>query len=463
MKQYKKRSLALLLAGLMATLSLGGCRDSSAETHVQEDGYDPKQAIEPYADKLMEMSDADKDYLIEMGYNDCDHMVTAIIGEKTGLYEALGMDVNVTKTSKVKDGLVSGEMDVGYASLTGMIAAGADGAPCIIPAGSHLGGSKYLVVRPDIETPQDMLGKRLVVGVTDMTQPNWRSFCNQVGIPFITDYYEQVDMASTDKLTALKAGKIDGFIDCDPYASIAEMEGFGKIIGTEWGAANVSEDRTEGWGIHCGYFLNTDFIAAHPALAQRLVLAHCLAIQYMYLHPYNAAMMFADGFGVDPAVGLRTIYIKLCAEGRTICYKIDDTNIQNYKDYFSSFAIAETDRPQVEFLSEFVDTSIYETLGMVDFYDFIAQEVDPLYPIGTSYLDFLEIAEEIDGIDHSSTVGKTVDKWVKDNAIVTELDQTKRLCEYDFSSGKIEMTWNVDPATLGVEDLYENYVAGELQ
>ena len=117
----------------------------------------------------------------------------------------------------------------------------------------------------------------------------------------------------------------------------------------------------------------------------------------------------------------------------------------------------------MEFLSEFVDTSIYETLGMVDFYDFIAEEVDPLYPIGTSYLDFLEIAEEIDGIDHSSTVGKTVDKWTKDNAIVSELDQTQRLCEYDFSSGEIEMTWNVDPATLGIEDLYEYYVAGELQ
>ena len=91
-----------------------------------------------------------------------------------------------------------------------------------------------------------------------MTQPNWRSFCNQLGIPFIVDYYEQFDMDSTDKNTALKAGVIDGYIECDPYASIAEMEGFGKIVGTEWGAANVSEDRTEGWGVHCGYFLNTD-------------------------------------------------------------------------------------------------------------------------------------------------------------------------------------------------------------
>ncbi|MEG0779316.1 MAG: ABC transporter substrate-binding subunit SaoX [Oscillospiraceae bacterium] len=458
-----KRMLALSMALLLSVACLSGCRDSSKETHIKQNDYDPAAAAAPYLDKLMEMTDEDKNYAIEMGYNDCDHMVTAIIGDKTGIYQALGLSVNVTKTGKTKDGLVSGEMDVGYASLHGMIKAGASGAPVMIPAGSHLGGSKYLVVSPDIKTPADMLGKRLVVGATDMAQPNWRSFCKQVGIPFITDYYEQIDMGSEEKLTALKAGAIDGFIECDPYASIAEMEGFGKIIGTEWGAANVSEDRTQGWGVHCGYYLNTDFIEAHPALAQRLVLAHCLSIQYMYLHPYNAAMMFADGFGVNPTVGLRTIYIKLCAEGRTICYKIDDTNIQNYKDYFASYAIDEKDRPQVEFLSDFVDTSIYETLGMTDFYAFISAQVDPLYKIGTTYPEFLEIAETIDGVDHADTTGKTVERWMTDTAIVTPLDQTQRLCEYDFSHGKIEMTWNVSPDSLGVEDLYANYVAGALQ
>ncbi len=459
-----KKALAFLLAAIMV-LSLASCgfHDSSTETSVVKTDYDVQAAIEPYLKNLMEMTEDDKNYQIEMGYNDCDHMVTAIIGEKCGLYEALGMHVNVTKSGKTKDGLVSGEMDVGYASLTSMLKAGSDGAPVMIPAGSHLGGSKYIVVRTDIEKPEDLLGKTLVVSSNDMVQPNWRSFCNQIGIPFITDYYEQIDMGSSEKNIALKAGQIDGYIDCDPYASIAEFEGIGKIIGTEWGAANVSEDRTEGWGVHCGYYLNTDFAAAHPALAQRLVLAHCLAIQYMYLHPYNAAMMFADGFGVDPAVGLRTIYIKLCAEGRTICYKIDGTNIQNYKDYYASFAIPENKRPVLQYLEQFVDTSIYETLGMVDFYEFIKNEIDPLYPVLLDYKDFLEIAETIDGIDHASTVGKEVPKWMEGNTIVEQLDQSKRLCEYDFSGNEMKMIWNIDPETLEKGDLYKDYVAGALQ
>ncbi|MBQ6012841.1 MAG: ABC transporter substrate-binding protein [Firmicutes bacterium] len=459
-----RKLISVLLAAVMLfSLASCGLHDSSTETSVVKTDYDVQAAIKPYLDNLMEMTEDDKNYQIEMGYNDCDHMVTAIIGEKCGLYEALGLHVNVTKSGKTKDGLVSGEMDVGYASLTGMLKAGSEGAPVMIPAGSHLGGSKYIVVRTDIEKPEDMLGKTLVISSNDMVQPNWRSFCNQIGIPFITDYYEQIDMGSSEKNIALKAGQIDGYIDCDPYASIAEFEGIGKIVGTEWGAAHVSEDRTEGWGVHCGYYLNTDFAAAHPALAQRLVLAHCLAIQYMYLHPYNAAMMFADGFGVNPAVGLRTIYIKLCAEGRTICYKIDETNIQNYKDYYASFAIPENKRPVLQYLEQFVDTSIYDTLGMVDFYEFIKNEVDPLYPIMMDYADFLETAETIDGIDHSSTVGKEVEKWMNGHQIVDELDQTKRLCEYDFSGDEMVMTWDIDPETLEKGDLYKDYKAGTLQ
>ena len=459
-----RKLISVLLAAVMLfSLASCGLHDSSTETSVVKTDYDVQAAIKPYLDNLMEMTEDDKNYQIEMGYNDCDHMVTAIIGEKCGLYEALGLHVNVTKSGKTKDGLVSGEMDVGYASLTGMLKAGSEGAPVMIPAGSHLGGSKYIVVRTDIEKPEDMLGKTLVISSNDMVQPNWRSFCNQIGIPFITDYYEQIDMGSSEKNIALKACQIDGYIDCDPYASIAEFEGIGKIVGTEWGAAHVSDDRTEGWGVHCGYYLNTDFAAAHPALAQRLVLAHCLAIQYMYLHPYNAAMMFADGFGVNPAVGLRTIYIKLCAEGRTICYKIDETNIQNYKDYYASFAIPENKRPVLQYLEQFVDTSIYDTLGMVDFYEFIKNEVDPLYPIMMDYADFLETAETIDGIDHSSTVGKEVEKWMNGHQIVDELDQTKRLCEYDFSGDEMVMTWDIDPETLEKGDLYKDYKAGTLQ
>ncbi len=450
-----KKLISILL--LLTIVFLCGCHDSSQQTSVVKTDYDPNKAIEPYLKNLLPMTEEDKAYHIQMGYNDCDHMVTAIIGEKCGLYEALGLNVTVTKSGKTKDGLVAGEMDVGYAGLNGVLKAASKGAPIIIPAGSHLGGSKYMVVRPDINEPSEVLGIRFAVSESDQVSPQWRAHCVHLGIPFIIDYYEHADMSQPDAMVALKADAIDAFICCDPYASIAEHDGFGKIVSTEWNAPNVSADRKSGWGIHCGYYINTDFADAHPALAQRLVLAHCLAIQYMYLHPYNAGMMFADGFGVDPSVGVRTIYIKLCAEGRTISYQIDETNIANFRDYYDKAAIAPEDRPEVEFFDQFLDLSIYNSLNMEPFPEFIEKEIDPMYEIGTTYPAFLEIAETIDGIDHSSTVGKDVKKWMESNEIEEPLDQSKRLVEYDYSTGYINMTWNIDPATYGVEDLMAAY------
>lgn len=41
----------------------------------------------------------------------------------------------------------------------------------------------------------------------------------------------------------------------------------------------------------CVYAMQQDFAKEHEELAKRLVLAHGLAIQYMYLHPYNASMI----------------------------------------------------------------------------------------------------------------------------------------------------------------------------
>src|SRR5690606_5920332 len=120
------------------------------------------------------------------------------------------------------------------------------------------------------------------------------------------------DMGDKDKLFALKAGQLAAFSACDPYASQAEFEGIGKIMATGWGA-HVSDSMEEGWGMCCIYCMNNDFLEGHPELARRLVLAHSLAIKYLYEHPYNASMMFAEGFGVPAEVGLRTVYMKTVA------------------------------------------------------------------------------------------------------------------------------------------------------
>ena len=410
----KKKLLALTMAGAMVFSLLTGCVDSSQGQELTQVEYDVQAAIAPYLGNLDPIPDDDVGFQIEMAYNDCDHMCAGIIGKATGLYEALGLNVNITKSGKTGTLLTSGDVQVGYTGLGGAILNFNKGARLIMPAGSHLGGAMYAVVAPDVDSLDEIVGGKIDLGASSTTSSFWREVCDKLAIPVdVEQYYQGNSMGDTDAMLALKAGELDLFTCCDPYASIAEEEGFGKIIATTW-HADVKEDKSTGFGIHCGYYLNADFVDAHPALAQRLVLAHCLAIQYMYLHPYSAGEMFAKEFGTSVGVGLRTMYLKTVAEGRTMCYTLTKENMDNYEKWYDLMGVPEENRTLCTQVDGFLDFTLQEKIGIESFQEFMEREgIDEREPIGMDYAEWLYMAETIDGIDHESTDGK-VEKWMNE-------------------------------------------------
>ncbi len=148
----------------------------------------------------------------------------------------------------------------------------------------------------------------------------------------------------------------------------------------------------------CIYCMNNDFKEEHPELARRLVLAHALAIKYLYEHPYNAGMMFAEGFGVPPEVGLRTVYMKTVAEGRTITWQFSQENLDNYIQYYYDFNIPEEEIPNIDDYEKFMSTNLLETCGIEDFNTFIEEKINKEFPIGLSYEEWMTKAKTIDGI-----------------------------------------------------------------
>jgi NitT/TauT family transport system substrate-binding protein len=399
----KKRIIAMSLVLAMMVAVVAGCTDSSKNTVIQEVDYDPTVEVAKY--ELGELSAGDKDFVIQLGYRDCDHMVPSIIGEKAGIYEALGLNVVVTKTGKIMEAMSSGEMHVGYQGIEGAIKSVNQGAPLFMAAANHLGGSRYLVVSNDIKEPKDLIGKTLAIGSGAEARPEWRNWAKELDIPVGLENYEVVDMGDKDKVFALKAGQLDAFSACDPYGSMVEFEGFGRIMATGWGA-HVSDNMDEGWGICCIYCMNNDFLNDHPELAKRLVLAHALSIKYLYEHPYNASMMFAEGFGTAPEVGLKTVYMKTVAEGRTITWKFSEENLDNYIQYFYDFEIPEEEIPNINDIQKFMSTDLLETCGIGDFDTFIKENIDKDFPIGDTYEEWLAKAKAIDGIEESTASNK---------------------------------------------------------
>lgn len=393
----KKRMMALFLVVAMGVVFLAGCTDSSKETVIQKVDYDPIAEVAKY--ELGELSESDKGFTIQMGYRDCDHMVASIVGDKAGIYDALGLNVEITKTGKIMEAMSSGEMHVGYQGIQGAIRSVNEGAPLFMAAANHLGGSSYLVVSNEIEKPEDLLGKSLAIGSSADLSPTWRKWAEDLNIPVELINYEVVDMSDKDSLFALKAGQLDGFWTCDPYASQAVYEGFGKIMGTEFGGgADIAPTNLEDWGICCIYCINEDFLAEHPELGKRLVLAHALAIKYLYEHPYNAGMMFSEGFGVEPEVALRTVYLKTVGEGRTLTWEFSEKNIENYIKFYYDMSIPEKEIPKINDLEKFMSLDLIESCGVEAFSTFLKEKVEGNFPLGMTYEEWISKAKSIDSI-----------------------------------------------------------------
>lgn len=208
----RKRLLCLMLAASMLIVGLTGCKDSSNETNTVQVDYNAEEEVAKYKDYLGEIPEADKDYVVELGYRNCDHMVAALVGEGSGIFDALGLTVNITKTGQIMEAMASGEMDVGYQGIQGAILSVNNGAPLFMAAANHLGGSEYLVVSNDIQEPEDLIGKKLAIGNEPWKSPQWSNWAEDLGIPVMTEgNYEIVDMGETDALLAMKAGQVDCF------------------------------------------------------------------------------------------------------------------------------------------------------------------------------------------------------------------------------------------------------------
>lgn len=408
MKDLKKvLSLVIAVMMIIALTACGG-GDSSSEGGDSGEAAVNELAVTPYSDgpqeineivadlvaqyDLPELSDEDKNYTVNLGYYNCDHMAAAAIGDYTGIYEALGMKVNVTGNGNVPEAMAAGQMDMGYVGWTTTLNAVQTNVPLFYAAENHVGGSEYLVVTEDINSPEDLIGKRLAIGTDpETTNMNWAEWSRELGIPLDSSQYETFDMKDADEFLAMQAGELDGYICCDPWASMAEYAGVGKIM------IRQDTDRESGHGTCCKVTMNRNFAEAHPALAERMLLAHTLCVQFMYEHPYYSAEIFSAYYNVPIEVGLKTYWRKFCEEGRTIRWDLNREYMYNQMHTMASLGVRD-DINNLE-LDDFIDTSYFENSGAQDFNEFIATNIDPVFPEDISFEEYKEKAYAIDGVN----------------------------------------------------------------
>ena len=331
---------------------------------------------------------AASDYVIRLGYYNCDHMTAAPVAKDAGIYEKLGLKVDVTGTGKVPEAMAAGQMDVGYISFAGMVRAIQKGSPMVAVAGNHVGGSMYLVVRKEIKKPQDLIGKKLGIGpLPEKNNDRWIWFARTAGIPAEGKNYECFAMADKDKYLALKTGQLDAYDTCDPWGSMAEYENTGNIMHM-FGALPSGK-----WGICCPLVMNKTFLKEHLQLVPKIIQAHSEAIQLIYTQPLKAANIFAKNYFVPLEVALMTIYRKTVGETRTLRWKIYRDGYEEQIKHLLWLGTIDT-APKFE---EIMDPEFLAQSGVVDFDAFIKEKVNPIFPLGMTYADWKKKAQQIDG------------------------------------------------------------------
>ncbi|ADG72620.1 ABC transporter substrate-binding subunit SaoX [Brachyspira murdochii] len=383
----------IILSMFIMMLSCGRGNNSKEAVQIPAD---VQAIIDDY--NLEELSDDDKKYKINLGYYNCDHMTAACVGEDTGIFKALGLNVTVTGNGNVPEAMSAGQMDMAYAGFTTTLNAVKNKVPLFIAAENHTGGAEYFVVSKDINKPEDLLNKRISMGANAETvNLNWAEWTEQLNIPRDTTYYENFSMSDSDAYFAFKLGQLDGYGACDPWGSMAEYENTGKILKRQ-----NTDREIDGHGTCCKVCMNYNFAKAHPKLAERILLAHAMSIEYMYLHPYKAAQIFAENYNVPLEVGLMTLWKKLNEEGRTITWKLNRDYVHNQMKTMKRLGVRD-DINSLD-IDDYIDLSYFDNCGAKDFDVFLKEEVDPIFPLGMSYEEWRAKAVEVDNIKEEPEV-----------------------------------------------------------
>ncbi|MCF0151113.1 MAG: ABC transporter substrate-binding protein [Firmicutes bacterium] len=343
---------------------------------------------------LPELSEEDKNYTVNLGYYNCDHMAAASVGEYTGIFKGLGMNVSVTGNGNVPEAMSAGQMDMAYCGWTTTLGAVQKNVPLFIAAENHTGGSEYLVVSNEIKTPEDLLGKRISLG-TDPEEKslNWAEYCDHLNIPItIEGNYENFNMGDSDEYLAMVAGDLDAYNCCDPWGSMAIYSGTGWIMDRQ----DTDRGGELGHGTCCKVAMNYEFAKAHPALAERMLLAHTLCIQFMYEHPYYAAEIFSAYYNVPVEVAIMTYWRKFVNEGRTIRWDLNMEYMRNQLNTMAYYGIR--DDINTVNVEDYVDLTYFNNCGAKDFVAFIEKNIDPVFPEGMDYDSFKARALAIDGM-----------------------------------------------------------------
>ena len=209
------------------------------------------------------------------------------------LLRPVGIDAEViTFPSLVQrmQAVASGSVDVGNGGLSATMQVATKGFPMSVLANGCDGGWMMLA-RPGITSFQQLRGKKIGVqnGSIALVSLNWK--LRHEGV---ADQVELLFLDNQDQPVPLARGSVDAICCFEPYATFAEMNGFGQKL---WVPYDTPMGKT-----NLGFVASTGFVAREPDLVRTLVRAHVKATERMRTDPAIAIETTVKQFNIDRTV-----------------------------------------------------------------------------------------------------------------------------------------------------------------
>ena len=249
---------------------------------------------------------------VRLGYFPNVTHATALVGVESGIFKsALGPNGLEVKTFNAGpaavEALFSGALDATYIGPNPAINAYAQsgGEAIRIISGATSGGAS-LVVRPGINAPADLKGKKLATpqrgGTQDVALRQWLKVNNLKAELEGGGEVSIVPQENAQTLETFRSGQIDGGWVPEPWATRLVQEGGGKVL---------VDERTlwpGGKFVTTHLIVRTKFLKEHPDAVRRLIDGQVQANELVNANPaeaqrlVNQAITTITGRGVAPAV-----------------------------------------------------------------------------------------------------------------------------------------------------------------
>ena len=259
--------------------------------------------------------------------------VACLYGQSSGIFRRYGLDVALTAArsgAAISSAVVGGTIDIGKASLLGLIAGHTKGVPFTLVAPASMYSSAAPVagtlVRSDsaIKTARDFSGKTISVqSLKGFLQVAFMNWIDQHGGDSNSVNY--IELSPSAASAALLAGRTDGATLANP--SLAATLNTKKARVFAWTCDSVGK-----YYLQAGYFTTTEYAAKNADAISRFARAVADASAYTNSHLAETVDMIAKFTDVSAA--------DVASMTRVTCgTKLDPAEIQPVVDLAAKYKV----------------------------------------------------------------------------------------------------------------------------